>query len=63
MSNPVPIDLGFLRGGLSISLAAADPRRIATQCRVLGCHFEDGGRVLNLMVDRDQAAEALACIA
>lgn len=62
MSSPVPMDLGFLRSGLSISMAAADSRGIATLCRVLGCHFEDGGRVLNLMVDRDQAAEALVCI-
>ncbi len=56
------MDLPFLGGGISISLAAADAHGIATLCRVLGCRFDDGGRTLNLFVDLDQAAEALACI-
>jgi hypothetical protein len=62
MSAPVPVDPAFLSGGVSISLASADACGIATLCRVLGCRFDDGGRVLNLMVDRDQAAQALANI-
>lgn len=62
MSAQVPLDLAFLSGGVSISLASADGCGIATLCRALGCRFEDGGRALNLVVDRDQAAEALANI-
>lgn len=62
MSAQVPLDLAFLSGGVSISLASADACGIATLCRALGCRFEDGGRVLNLLVDRDQASEALTNI-
>lgn len=53
------IDLEFLQGGLSISLASADSFGLATLCRALGCRFEHEGRVLNVMVNGEQAAEAL----
>lgn len=49
----------FIQSGVSISLAACGPDRLASMSRGMGCKVLDGGRRVGVFVRRSQSADLL----
>lgn len=52
----------FIQAGVSISLAACGPDRLASMSRGFGCKVIDGGRRVAVFLARSQSADLLANI-
>lgn len=54
--------IAFIQAGVSISLAACGPDRLASMSRGFGCKVLDGGKRVGIFVRRSQSAELIDAI-